>query len=213
MQYLLATRGYLVFICLICAFMFVILLGFWAWHMYLIIIGTTTNELSKLSQLKWALGEKYRDDCAEYAVAVKAYEKQQEEIKNDRPLASDEEILEQPEQPEDLRYHLKRHRYHMGWWRNLLLVCFPPDIHSEAFCKVGDELDLDHTEDGSTEDTGTDVDSTTKTNSSRNKNDKNSGSTSEDGIVEKKNGDSSVPVSEAGKKQKNGGGKARARKK
>merc|ERR1712054_660066 len=60
MGYLLSTGGMLIFISILCAIMGVVLCGFFIWHLNLIRMGTTTNELSKWKYLKWNL--KYQGD-------------------------------------------------------------------------------------------------------------------------------------------------------
>ncbi|CAK9020763.1 unnamed protein product [Durusdinium trenchii] len=54
-QYLLATEGMVVFICVLCCIMGIVLFGFFGWHLYLVRSGTTTNEMSKWSYLKMCL--------------------------------------------------------------------------------------------------------------------------------------------------------------
>lgn len=54
-QYLLATEGMVVFICVLCCIMGIVLFGFFGWHLYLVRSGTTTNELSKWSYLRMCL--------------------------------------------------------------------------------------------------------------------------------------------------------------
>merc|ERR1719265_1161617 len=54
-QYLLATEGMLLFITILCAIMGLVLLGFYFWHLNLVRMGTTTNELSKWKYLKYCL--------------------------------------------------------------------------------------------------------------------------------------------------------------
>lgn len=54
-QYLLATDGMLIFVTLLCAIMGLVLFGFFVWHMNLIRMGTTTNELCKWKFLKYCL--------------------------------------------------------------------------------------------------------------------------------------------------------------
>jgi len=51
-QYMLATEGLLIFIVVICGVMGLVLFGFFMWHLNLIRMGTTTNELSKWNYLK-----------------------------------------------------------------------------------------------------------------------------------------------------------------
>merc|ERR1719326_2250834 len=55
MQYMLATEGMLIFICILAGVMGVVLCGFFLWHLNLVRMGTTTNELSKWSMVKWQL--------------------------------------------------------------------------------------------------------------------------------------------------------------
>merc|ERR1712194_713518 len=54
-QYLLATEGMLIFVVLLAAVMGLVLFGFFLWHLNLVRIGTTTNEMSKWSYVKWCL--------------------------------------------------------------------------------------------------------------------------------------------------------------
>eukprot|EP00927_Polykrikos_kofoidii_P030119 TRINITY_DN2597_c0_g1_i1.p1 TRINITY_DN2597_c0_g1~~TRINITY_DN2597_c0_g1_i1.p1 ORF type:complete len:409 (+),score=68.24 TRINITY_DN2597_c0_g1_i1:119-1345(+) len=54
-QYMLATQGMVVFVAIICLVMGVVLAGFFLWHLNLVRIGTTTNELSKWGYVKWCL--------------------------------------------------------------------------------------------------------------------------------------------------------------
>merc|ERR1712054_415668 len=55
MGYLLSTGGMLIFISILCAIMGVVLCGFFVWHLNLVRMGTTTNELSKWKYLKYLL--------------------------------------------------------------------------------------------------------------------------------------------------------------
>lgn len=55
LQYMLATEGMLIFICILAGVMGVVLCGFFLWHLNLVRSATTTNELSKWSYLKWVL--------------------------------------------------------------------------------------------------------------------------------------------------------------
>jgi len=54
-QYMLATNGMLIFICILAGVMGVVLCGFFLWHLNLVRTGVTTNEMSKWSYLKWVL--------------------------------------------------------------------------------------------------------------------------------------------------------------
>eukprot|EP00928_Gymnodinium_smaydae_P066222 TRINITY_DN49261_c0_g1_i1.p1 TRINITY_DN49261_c0_g1~~TRINITY_DN49261_c0_g1_i1.p1 ORF type:complete len:382 (+),score=44.97 TRINITY_DN49261_c0_g1_i1:174-1319(+) len=54
-QYLLATDGPMLFIGILCLVMGAVLCGFLLWHLNLVRTGTTTNELSKWSYVKWKL--------------------------------------------------------------------------------------------------------------------------------------------------------------
>jgi len=54
-QYMLATEGMVVFVTVLCCIMGLVLLGFFLWHLNLVRIGTTTNELSKWNYVKWCL--------------------------------------------------------------------------------------------------------------------------------------------------------------
>mmetsp|Transcript_100148 Transcript_100148/g.312023 ORF Transcript_100148/g.312023 Transcript_100148/m.312023 type:complete len:378 (+) Transcript_100148:96-1229(+) len=54
-QYLLATEGMLIFVSVLAAVMGLVLCGFFLWHLNLVRIGTTTNELSKWNYVKWCL--------------------------------------------------------------------------------------------------------------------------------------------------------------
>ncbi|CAD7964456.1 unnamed protein product [Amoebophrya sp. A120] len=133
-QYLMATKGYLLFLVLLCGMMFIILVGFFLWHAYLVVAATTSNELQKWGSLRWALGEKYKDDQKEYSEALAAYEEQQNLILTDSALPENEPILEKPDPPEDLRKMMKN-TYNKGFWKNWRLVVFPPDVHSERFIR------------------------------------------------------------------------------
>jgi len=55
LQYMLATEGMLIFICILAGVMGVVLCGFFMWHLNLVRMGTTTNEVSKWSYVKWIL--------------------------------------------------------------------------------------------------------------------------------------------------------------
>lgn len=55
LQYMLATEGMLIFICILAGVMGVVLCGFFLWHLNLVRMGNTTNELSKWSYVKWTL--------------------------------------------------------------------------------------------------------------------------------------------------------------
>lgn len=54
-QYMLATQGMLIFICILAGVMGVVLCGFFLWHLNLVRTGKTTNEMSKWSMVKWQL--------------------------------------------------------------------------------------------------------------------------------------------------------------
>jgi len=54
-QYMLATEGMLIFVTILAAIMGLVLFGFYLWHLNLVRIGTTTNELSKWNWVKWCL--------------------------------------------------------------------------------------------------------------------------------------------------------------
>lgn len=54
-QYMLATEGMVVFVIILAAIMGIVLAGFFMWHLNLVRIGTTTNELSKWHYIKWCL--------------------------------------------------------------------------------------------------------------------------------------------------------------
>mmetsp|Transcript_23248 Transcript_23248/g.66076 ORF Transcript_23248/g.66076 Transcript_23248/m.66076 type:complete len:382 (-) Transcript_23248:118-1263(-) len=55
LQYLLATEGMLIFVSVLSAVMGLVLCGFFLWHLNLVRIGTTTNELSKWNYIRWCL--------------------------------------------------------------------------------------------------------------------------------------------------------------
>mmetsp|Transcript_32822 Transcript_32822/g.83711 ORF Transcript_32822/g.83711 Transcript_32822/m.83711 type:complete len:389 (+) Transcript_32822:166-1332(+) len=54
-QYLLATEGMVIFVTILCSVMGLVLCGFFMWHLNLVRVGTTTNEHSKWSYVKWCL--------------------------------------------------------------------------------------------------------------------------------------------------------------
>lgn len=54
-QYMLATEGMIIFVTALCLVMGLVLCGFFMWHLNLVRIGTTTNELSKWNYVKWCL--------------------------------------------------------------------------------------------------------------------------------------------------------------
>jgi len=54
-QYMLATEGPMIFVAALCFIMGIALCGFFVWHLNLVRIGTTTNELSKWQYVKWCL--------------------------------------------------------------------------------------------------------------------------------------------------------------
>eukprot|EP00419_Tripos_fusus_P015309 CAMPEP_0172743574 /NCGR_PEP_ID=MMETSP1074-20121228/132620_1 /TAXON_ID=2916 /ORGANISM="Ceratium fusus, Strain PA161109" /LENGTH=387 /DNA_ID=CAMNT_0013574321 /DNA_START=14 /DNA_END=1177 /DNA_ORIENTATION=+ len=54
-QYMLATEGMMIFVTILAAIMGLVLFGFFLWHLNLVRIGTTTNELSKWNWVKWCL--------------------------------------------------------------------------------------------------------------------------------------------------------------
>mmetsp|Transcript_34222 Transcript_34222/g.76688 ORF Transcript_34222/g.76688 Transcript_34222/m.76688 type:complete len:284 (+) Transcript_34222:444-1295(+) len=51
-QYLLATEGMIVFVIILCAVMGIVLFGFMLWHLNLIRLGTTSNEVAKWNGLR-----------------------------------------------------------------------------------------------------------------------------------------------------------------
>mmetsp|Transcript_155717 Transcript_155717/g.269904 ORF Transcript_155717/g.269904 Transcript_155717/m.269904 type:complete len:364 (-) Transcript_155717:55-1146(-) len=55
LQYMLATEGMLIFLSILSGVMGLVLCGFFLWHLNLVRMGTTTNELSKWNYLKWVL--------------------------------------------------------------------------------------------------------------------------------------------------------------
>mmetsp|Transcript_11359 Transcript_11359/g.25444 ORF Transcript_11359/g.25444 Transcript_11359/m.25444 type:complete len:380 (-) Transcript_11359:194-1333(-) len=55
LQYMFATEGALLFVTMLCTVMGLVLCGFFMWHLNLVRIGTTTNELSKWNYLRWCL--------------------------------------------------------------------------------------------------------------------------------------------------------------
>merc|ERR1719464_45372 len=64
MQYMLATEGLLIFVSVLACVMGLVLFGFYLWHLNLVRMGTTTNELSKWNYVKWCLkqeGEEGRE--------------------------------------------------------------------------------------------------------------------------------------------------------
>lgn len=54
-QYMLATQGLVVFVAILGGVMGVVLMGFFFWHLNLVRSGTTTNEVSKWSYVRWLL--------------------------------------------------------------------------------------------------------------------------------------------------------------
>mmetsp|Transcript_68615 Transcript_68615/g.193579 ORF Transcript_68615/g.193579 Transcript_68615/m.193579 type:complete len:383 (-) Transcript_68615:103-1251(-) len=54
-QYMLATEGMLIFVTLLSCIMGLVLFGFFLWHLNLVRMGTTTNELSKWNYVRWCL--------------------------------------------------------------------------------------------------------------------------------------------------------------
>eukprot|EP00929_Paragymnodinium_shiwhaense_P058449 TRINITY_DN29268_c0_g1_i1.p1 TRINITY_DN29268_c0_g1~~TRINITY_DN29268_c0_g1_i1.p1 ORF type:complete len:389 (+),score=97.26 TRINITY_DN29268_c0_g1_i1:169-1335(+) len=54
-QYMLATEGMVIFVGILCVIMGVVLAGFFCWHLNLVRIGTTTNELNKWNYIRWCL--------------------------------------------------------------------------------------------------------------------------------------------------------------
>lgn len=52
LQYMLATEGLIIFVTVLAAVMGVVLCGFFLWHLHLVRIGKTTNELSKWGYVK-----------------------------------------------------------------------------------------------------------------------------------------------------------------
>lgn len=54
-QYMLATEGMLIFVIVLGGIMGLVLFGFFLWHLNLVRIGMTTNELSKWNYVKWCL--------------------------------------------------------------------------------------------------------------------------------------------------------------
>lgn len=72
-QYLLATEGMLLFITILCAIMGLVLLGFYFWHLNLVRMGTTTNELSKWKYLKYCLKREGEEGIAQLKQLVNIY--------------------------------------------------------------------------------------------------------------------------------------------
>mmetsp|Transcript_11717 Transcript_11717/g.33739 ORF Transcript_11717/g.33739 Transcript_11717/m.33739 type:complete len:383 (+) Transcript_11717:133-1281(+) len=68
-QYLLATEGMLIFVTVLATVMGLVLCGFFLWHLYLVRQGTTTNELSKWSYVRWIL--KQEEEGAERLASLK----------------------------------------------------------------------------------------------------------------------------------------------
>lgn len=54
-QYMLATEGMVLFVSVLCCVMGLVLCGFFLWHLNLVRVCTTTNELSKWNYVKWCL--------------------------------------------------------------------------------------------------------------------------------------------------------------
>lgn len=64
-QYMLATEGMILAVSALCATMSVVLGGFYLWHLNLVRMGTTTNELSKWKYLKYYLKNDAGDEGKE----------------------------------------------------------------------------------------------------------------------------------------------------
>lgn len=60
-QYMVALEGMLIFVCILAGVMGCVLCGFFLWHLNLVRTGTTTNETSKWSYLKWVLKKEGAD--------------------------------------------------------------------------------------------------------------------------------------------------------
>ncbi|CAE7441574.1 PAT17 [Symbiodinium natans] len=75
MQYLLATEGMVVFICALCCIMGIVLFGFFGWHLYLVKAGTTTNELSKWSYVKFCLKQEGEEGKEKLKFLTNEYDK------------------------------------------------------------------------------------------------------------------------------------------
>mmetsp|Transcript_98218 Transcript_98218/g.204851 ORF Transcript_98218/g.204851 Transcript_98218/m.204851 type:complete len:389 (+) Transcript_98218:204-1370(+) len=55
LQYMMATEGMILFVSILACVMGLVLFGFFLWHLHLVRVGTTTNELSKWNYVKWLL--------------------------------------------------------------------------------------------------------------------------------------------------------------
>ena len=110
----------------------VVLFGFLGWHLYLVAVGKTTNEMAKWSMLRGFLGRKYREDCQEHADLTAKYQEQQQLIKDGKEvsLAEGETLLtEPPELPEDYRNQIVNY-YNKGLVANFKEVFFPINVHA-----------------------------------------------------------------------------------
>lgn len=69
-QYLMATQGMVIFVMILGGVMGFVLLGFFFWHLNLVRTGTTTNELSKWSHVKWILKQDNHADQIKHLVNI-----------------------------------------------------------------------------------------------------------------------------------------------
>lgn len=72
-QYMLATEGMLIFIIVLGAIMGLVLFGFFLWHLNLVRIGTTTNEMSKWNYVKWCLKHEGEEGKAKIKALTNEY--------------------------------------------------------------------------------------------------------------------------------------------
>jgi len=74
-QYMLAMEGMIIFVSLLALVMGLVLFGFFLWHLNLVRIGTTTNEQSKWSYVKWALKQEGEQGKEELKKLVNPFNK------------------------------------------------------------------------------------------------------------------------------------------
>jgi len=132
-QYLLHVHRQLAFVVILCAVMAVVLIAFFGWHLYLILRGTTSNEMMKWKTLRQLARETTADEKKKYAAQMEAYEAQQAAIKGLEAVDEEEEILEKPSWEPREYEKLIENLYHRGCWGNLKLVIWPPDFHSDKW--------------------------------------------------------------------------------
>jgi palmitoyltransferase len=74
-QYMLATEGMVIFVTALCLIMGLVLAGFFLWHLNLVRIGTTTNELSKWNFVRWCLKQEGEEGKAKLKDLCNIYNK------------------------------------------------------------------------------------------------------------------------------------------